>query len=115
MKIQNVTHKETLAGKVRTANGFFERLKGLIGTSGLGPGEGLFIPKCQGIHTFGMAYAIDVVFVDKENRVVHTEEKLEPNRVGPTIWKASGVLELAAGTLCNKIIHKGDQLKLTAA
>ena len=106
----NQTRNEVIANKVRRASNFFARMKGLLGTKTLASDEGLLIPKCQGIHTFGMAYAIDVVYLDKQNRILFIKENILPNKVGPTLMNAAGVLELPAGKAHDAHIQKGDTL-----
>lgn len=95
--------------RVRVLKTFWERLRGLLGTSldeasgeaaliekyldlgaqkekerGLGckrsTAEPVLIEHCNSIHTFGMRYAIDVAFVDKNSKVVHAKRALLPNR-----------------------------------
>jgi len=72
-----------------------ERLRGLRGLEGLGPGEALLIPNCRSVHTFGMRFPIRVVFLDAEFRVVEVV-RLRPNRLARPRLKARHVLEFAA-------------------
>lgn len=80
--------------KARVACTFFERARGLIGTCDLPRGEGLFIPKCNAVHTFFMRYPIDVTFFDKEMKVVRVVRNVRPGTfcVWGT-WRARHVLE----------------------
>jgi len=80
----------------RLATGFFERLRGLLGRPPPGRGEALWIAPCRAVHTVGMAYAIDVVFVGKEGRVLRIVPGLSPGRLA---WcrRACAVIELAQG------------------
>ncbi len=63
------------------------------------PGEALWIEPCAMIHTFFMKFPIDVLFLDKERRVVRAIENIQPFRLSPWVGKARSVLEFAAGTL----------------
>ncbi len=110
MVILNETRELVIAQHVRTARRFLERLRGLIGTTTLGQGEGLWLPGCQGVHTFGMAFAIDVLYLDQQNRIVQIVPYMPPHRFGPVVWKAAGVLELPAGTLDRYAIGVGRPL-----
>lgn len=77
---------------------FWSRLKGLIGRSGLPPGRGLLILRCNAIHTFFMRFAIDATFYDSQDRVVKIVRNIRPWR--PFVWggfRAVKVLETAAG------------------
>lgn len=72
------------------------RRRGLLGSEGLPPGHALVLAPCQGIHTFGMRYSIDVVGVARDGRVVTIAQEVKPWRVALS-WRAFAVVELAAG------------------
>ena len=83
--------------KARVARTLFERMRGLIGTKRLPPGEGLLILRCNAIHTFFMSFPIDATFLDREGRVVKTVRNIRPWR--PFVWggfRAVKVLETAS-------------------
>lgn len=90
---------EARAGRLdlMVATSTLERMRGLLGRAALGPREGMLLPKCGMIHTFGMAYPIDVVYLDRRNRVLKVSPALAPRRMDGH-WRARTVLELAAGT-----------------
>ena len=88
---------------------------GLLGKSSLDRGCGLFIVPSQAIHTVGMAFPIDVIFVDRKYNVVGVREALRPFRITRVFWKAHGVLELPAGTIRSSRTEVGDQLKVDPA
>ena len=82
---------------VRVARTLFERMRGLIGTKHLPPGEGMLILKCNAIHTFFMSFAIDATFLDRRDQVVKVVRNIRPWR--PFVWggfRAVKVLETAA-------------------
>lgn len=91
------------------ARGFWQRLRGLLGSDGLPPATGLLLPGCRAVHTFGMRFPIDVVFIDRDGTIVRLREALVPNRVAwcPTAW-ATG--ELAAGSIRAFGLRPGMQL-----
>jgi uncharacterized membrane protein (UPF0127 family) len=62
-------------------------------------GEGLLIRPCKGVHTFLMKFPIDVLFLDRENRVVKVVENLRPQRMTGLFFSSRSVLELPAGSL----------------
>ncbi len=63
------------------ATSLWKRTKGLLGRSGLADDEGLWIPTSS-IHMFGMRFAIDVVYADREGRVLKLVRGIRP-------WRAS--------------------------
>src|SRR5262245_26258372 len=87
-----------LADHLRPAHTHWTRLRGLLGTRTLAPGDGLWIKPSNQVHMFGMRYAIDVVFLDDGGRVLHVVHALQPNRISPKVKGATSVLELPAGT-----------------
>ncbi len=106
----NLTRGCILANRVRKAQRFWERAKGLLGRSFLEEGEGFLIEPCSWIHTFGMAFPIDVLYLDGEGEVVHSCHSLRPNRLGPFVRHAHSVLELPAGTIVHAGTKVGDRL-----
>ena len=85
------------------AKTFAERAKGLIGRTGLKPGNGLLITRCNCIHTFFMRFAIDATFMDRTGRVVKVVRNVRPWRAWVWGgWRARQVLETAAENECRK-------------
>ena len=76
------------------------------------PGQGLWIKPSRGVHTLAMRFPIDVVYLDKDNRVVHLERQLKPWRVAPVRLGAMSVLELPANTLAPSGTMLGDELEM---
>lgn len=107
----NVTKGQVIAQEVRQATTFWQRLKGLLGTDWLPAGEALLIRPCNSVHTVGMNYPIDVVFLDDMFQVVKIAEHLHPGRLA--ISKVSSiVVELSAGAAARGRIDIGDRLAL---
>jgi hypothetical protein len=111
VRVVNRTRGIVLGDKVRTAGTFLSRLAGLLGTTAIAEGEGLWIAPCRGVHTWGMRYPIDVAFLDARGVVVGILEGLPPNRVGRVVRDARGALELRAGTLAATGTAPGDRLE----
>ena len=99
MKATNLTTHTELASNLVKADNLFARLKGLLGRGSLPQGEGLLIKPCNGIHTFGMRFAIDAIFLDRENRIVALTKDLRPNHLTRLYFNAASVLEVPAGTV----------------
>lgn len=87
------------------------RLRGLLGSAGLRPGDGLLIRPTSSIHTCFMRFAIDAVFLDRDLVVVGVVPELRPWRVAARRG-AKLVLELAAGECRRLGIRPGDRLAL---
>ncbi|WP_416394982.1 DUF192 domain-containing protein [Allohahella sp. A8] len=81
---------------IREADTFFGRLRGLMGKASLPEGEALMFTPCSSVHTFFMRFAIDVVYLDKERRIVKICEQLKPWRMS-LCFGARSVVELNAG------------------
>jgi uncharacterized membrane protein (UPF0127 family) len=114
LTVRNETRGQSVAGRVRAARTFRERVVGLLATPRLGAGEGLWISPCQAIHTFGMRYPIDIAFLDAEGVVRH-QATVKPWRLSAWVRKTVGVLELAEGELAKSGTQAGDKLVLVEA
>lgn len=96
---------------VRIACSPWSRLRGLLGHR-LGPGEGLLISPCNGVHTFFMGYAIDVVFFDRRGTVLSVREAMPANRMAPWVRGAHRVLELPAGSAAASGLRAGRRVEV---
>jgi uncharacterized protein len=103
-----------IAARLRPAHTHWTRLRGLLGTRELRPGDGLWLKPCRQVHMFGMRYAIDVVFLDDALRVVHVLSGLAPWRVSPSVRAARSVLELPTGTIAELGIAPGTRIQIDA-
>ncbi|MCV6613523.1 MAG: DUF192 domain-containing protein, partial [Cellvibrionaceae bacterium] len=74
------------------------------------PAEGLLIPKCRSVHTFAMAYAIDIVYLNKHLQVLSTEKDVRPWRVSIGPRAAYYCLELPSGAELSQWLSPGDTL-----
>ena len=110
MRITNSTRGSELATQARRANTFLARLVGLLGRSSLTPGEALLIEPCSSVHTAFMRFTIDVVFVDKDGRVVKITPNMRPFRVRGVFKASCSVIELPKGTIEATRTAPGDEL-----
>lgn len=101
---------EILVKQCRLADRFFSRLIGLLGQKGLSAGTGLILLPCDMVHTLGMRFPIDVVFVDRNGLVLATRAGLKPNRIAPRVAGAYAVIELPAGDADRLGIASGQML-----
>lgn len=95
---------------IRRADTALARVCGLLGQFRMRPGEGLWVTPSHGMHTVGLLAAIDLVYLDAGDRVIHLVEHLSPFRIAPIRRKSSSVLELPPHTIYSSQIHVGDQL-----
>ena len=91
------------------ADRFCTRMRGLLGRKSLKPGQGLLIRPTWSIHTWFMRFAIDVVFLDRELRVLKIKQQLRPWRAAAR-WHAHSALELPAGECARLRLQVGDRL-----
>lgn len=104
-----------LADRAHVARSWRERMVGLLSRESLPPGEALIFPGCHSIHTVGMRFAIDVIFVNRQWRVVAVQAAVAPGRLLLPVWNAWGVIEMAAGTMDRVELRVGDQLQVVAS
>ena len=97
--------------RLRLAHTHWTRLKGLLGTRSLPPGEGLWLRPCRQVHTFGMRFPIDVAFCDRYGFVLHTTT-LAPRRVSRPVWRAYFAIEAAAGAFARWGLQLGDVVEV---
>ena len=108
-----------IATAVTLADTRASRRRGLLGRDGMNEGEALMLSPCTAIHTFFMRFAIDVIFVDRDSRVVRTVSRMRPWRIA-IAWRARSVIELPAGWLdslarrgpAGHAVNVGDQVYL---
>ena len=111
MQIINSSNQKIVADKAKIANNLITRIIGLLYRSNLNKGEGLLITPCNGIHSFGMRFNFDAVFLDKNNKVQHLIKNMSPWRTSPIIKSAHSTLELPSGIIDEAEIKTGDILQ----
>ncbi len=107
-QIINVTRNLPVANQATVARAPWARLVGLLSRQLLMPGEGMIFPHCHAIHTFGMRFPIDVVFL-KEESVVKVVPALAPGHMAEARG-ADTVIELPTGTATSAGIELGDKI-----
>jgi uncharacterized protein len=111
-QVTNTTRGTVLATHLEGAAIGSKRTKGLLGREGLGPGEGLWIVPCESVHTFFMRFAIDLVYLDRKNKVKKVRSAVCPWRVSACL-SAHSVLEFPAGTIRDTMTVAGDMVEFT--
>ncbi len=112
MQIINQSKNSVLAQDAVVADTPFARIRGLLGRKELKSGEALIIKPCNSVHTFFMRFTIDVLFLDKNNRVVKTLPALKPFRISPICFKAYLTVECPSGAINTSRTQPGDTLAI---
>jgi uncharacterized membrane protein (UPF0127 family) len=89
-------------------------MRGLLGRTSddFSSGKGLWIIPSQGVHTIGMSFPIDILYLDSQRRVIHMCHALRPFRIAAVKLRARSVIELPAGTLAQTQTSVGDELEI---
>ncbi len=106
-----MTRQTELAQSIEVADSGPKRTKGLLGRTSLAAGEGLWIVPCEGVHTFGMQFPIDLVYLDRHKRVKKVKNAVPPWRLSFCL-SAHSVLELASGSVRKTKTKPGDKLEI---
>lgn len=114
LQVLNVTRGTVLATRLEAAHTGPTRRKGLLGREGLSPGEGLWIAPCESVHTFFMRFPIDLVYLDRKNRIRKVRSAVGPWRMSVCL-AAHGVLELPAGTIRETRTERWDTVEIGPA
>lgn len=110
--VYNKTRETFLAYQVTIADSTLSRLVGLLGKRSLDPETGLWIVPSCGVHTLGMRFPIDVIFLNEELRVIYLCESVRPFSMTRLCLQAKSVLELAVHTNFKSRTEIGDNLIL---
>jgi hypothetical protein len=117
MSAVNSSRGTRLSNHVRTANTHWTRFCGLIGTAApdFQFGQALWIVPCRGVHTFGMRFPLDLIYLDRSGNVVEVLEDVRPWRVAPIRFSAASVLELPASAIYTSGTQRGDRIEIAQA
>lgn len=111
----NQNRQAYLATALAVADTHWTRLRGLLGlrSSDFRNGSGLWIVPCHGVHTLGMGFPIDVIYLDRAMTVIHIQRDLQPWRFAPVRAQAATVLELPCGTVAETGTAVDDKIEIT--
>jgi uncharacterized protein len=112
--VYNKTRETFVATEALLADSYLTRLVGLLGKTRRWAqlGRGLWIVPSRGVHTIGMLFPIDLIFLGKDKEVVYVEEYVRPFRISKVLLKATSVLELPPHTIYRSGTKIGDQLEI---
>lgn len=111
----NQTRQAYLATALAVADTHWSRLRGLLGvpSTRFRNGSGLWIVPCHGVHTLGMSFPIDVIYLDDDLNVIDVQRDLQPWRFAPVRMNAASVLELPCRTAAESRTAVGDKIEIT--
>ena len=112
LRAANPARDSVLGTRIGLADRWWLRLRGLLGREALPAGEGLILRPCRAVHMRGMAFPLDVAFLDRSGAVVAAYHSIPPG--ARTRWHkaARDALELPAGTLTASGTAIGDTIVL---
>lgn len=110
MRFINQTRGLCLADRVLVCRTFWQRLRGGLNQDAPQPGQGWYLSPCRAVHTLGMPFSVDAVYLSSQGQVLRVVH-LAPWRLGPWVSAARGVLELPAGSCTLETCQAGDQLR----
>ncbi len=115
LRVTNLTRSTVVGDNIELADTSLKRMFGLLGRRGLDAGGGLWIKPSSGVHTFGMAFSIDVVGLDRDLKVIKLWRCLVPYRVTSVSFRLRSVIELPCGAIAQAQLQLGDQIQITPA
>ena len=112
--VYNKTRETFVATEATLADSYLRRLVGLLGKTKRWAqlGRGLWIVPSRGVHTIGMLFPIDLIFLSEQKEVVYVEEHVRPFRISAVSLKATSVLELPPHTIYRSGTQVGDRLEI---
>ena len=113
LRVSNLTRQTLLVESLEVADNGSRRRKGLLGRERLMPGGGLWIIPCEAVHTFGMRFPIDLVYLDRRHQILKTRSQMRPCRLSVCL-SAQSVIELPSGTVRNTRTMRGDILEFVS-
>jgi len=89
-------------------------MRGLLGRDGLAPGDGMYFPDALfgALHSIGMRFAFDALYLDRQGRVRRVLHAVQPGRLCPWDLRTAAALELPAGTLAAAAVQVGDSVSV---
>lgn len=115
MEVRNRTRGKVVCSRLETARTMGARMRGLLGRDRMEDEAGMLFSATRLVplmwmHTFGMRFAIDIVFLDRHDRVLKIDHELAPRRLSSVVFGARKALELGAGCARHAGCARGDQI-----
>lgn len=112
MKLLSASSGKVIVPNLEVAASLWQRTKGLLGRPSIPSDYGLWILRCNSIHTFFMQFPIDLIFIDRNMQVTKTVAGVRPGRLVLPVWRASSVIELQEGFLQRHPVSIGEKLNV---
>ena len=112
MTLRDADTGRIIAANVEMADTVAKRAIGLLGRKTLAEGYALWLEPCNGIHTFGMRFAIDVLYLDKNGIALRLLPDVRPNRMRLPLRGVRVTVEFPAGTLAAQSVRVGEHYLL---
>lgn len=114
IRVVNQTRQIEIGDRIAVADRGPLRRKGLLGRTGLDAGEGIWIVPCESVHTFGMKFPIDLVYLDRSRRVLKVRSSVGAWKMSACL-RAHSILELPSGAIAATQTQPGDMLEYHSA
>ena len=107
MNLVEIETGRVVVARLRVAENAWQRAIGLLGHAGLADDEALLLSPCGGVHTWGMRFPIDLLFLDREGRTLRVAPDVRPWRIRGPVRGARTVVELPAGAAARLHLQVG--------
>ncbi len=104
-----------VVARLEVAKSLWKQTVGLLGRRQLPPDAGMWLEPCNSIHTIGMQFAIDVLFLDASGRLVRAAPDVKPWRICWPVLGARVVVEMPAGSIALRNIQLGNRYHIAGA
>lgn len=112
MAVVNLSKGTWIVSKAQKADTLLTRMIGWIGLEKVDPEAALWITPCWGIHTFGMHFPVDVIFLGKSGEAIKVLVNFPVNRVSPFVFSAKSVLILPGYATKRSNTAVGDRIEV---
>lgn len=104
--------KTVSINRVKKAETLISKTLGVIGWKDFGKSNGMILTETNSIHTFFVRFTLDLVFLDKEMKIIRLVKNLKPFSISPIVWRAKHVLEMPAGSIEKYNLAEKDKINL---
>lgn len=112
-QLREAVSERVIVARLEVARSLWQQTIGLLGRSTLPEDSGMWLEPCNSIHSFGMQFSIDVLFLDATGCLVRAVQGLKPWRVCWPVWRARVVVELPQGFIAQRNVTLGARYVLT--
>ena len=111
-KIINPDTKAIIAEHAELADNVFSRMKGLLFRDSLDTSAALIIKPASSLHTFFMRFSIDIIFLDKQGKILKLSRNVPPSKFVLSVFGAKCAVEFPTGTIDKFSLSIGGQLSI---